>query len=172
MFLFLGVLGAIYYVFTSYLQDVKSYSAMDAGLAFLPLTVAAMFASAQLTARLITQWGIRATLSTGLLMTAGGLALLTAAMTTGSTYWALLPGLLIYGLGGGITFVTQFVAASIGVQTAEQGVAAGVANTARMVGQSVVLAVAVVYRPHTRPHHVHPHTQHRATRRRMGSPSH
>jgi MFS family permease len=143
MFLFQGVLGAIYYVFTSHVQDVRGYSAMTAGLAFLPLTLAAMVASAQLTTRLVARWGVRTTLASALLVTAAGLAALSAAMTTRTSYWALLPGLLLYGVGGGVTFVVQFVAATAGIAPAEQGVAAGVANTARMVGQSVVLAVVV-----------------------------
>ena len=143
MFLNQGALGAVYYVFSTYVQDVKGYSAMEAGLAFLPLTVAAMAASAQLAARLISRWGISATLSGGLLLSAGGIAALTWALSAEGPFWQLLPGLLVFGIGGGVAFVAQFIAATAGVAPDEQGVAAGVANTARMVGQSVVLAAAV-----------------------------
>jgi EmrB/QacA subfamily drug resistance transporter len=143
MFLNQGALGAVYYVFSTYVQDVKGYSAMEAGLAFLPLTVAAMAASAQLAARLISRWGISVTLAGGLLVSAGGIAALTWALTANGPFWQLLPGLLVFGIGGGVAFVAQFIAATAGVTPDEQGVAAGVANTARMVGQSVVLAAAV-----------------------------
>ena len=140
MFVNQGTLGTGYYVFSSYVQNVRGYSALDAGLAFLPLTIAAMVASARGAAALIARWGTRRTLFTGLLVTAVGMAALTLGL---GSFWSMLPGLLIWGIGGGVAFVTQFVAATEGVSPGEQGIVAGVANTFRMVGQAVILAAIV-----------------------------
>ncbi|MGR7001421.1 MFS transporter [Yinghuangia aomiensis] len=88
-------------------------------------------------------WGCRGTLASGLTVTAAGSALFAWAMTDAATYPKLLAGIVAYGLGGGISFSTMWMAAGTGVAAHEQGVASGLASTALQFGASAGLALLV-----------------------------
>ncbi|WP_329425326.1 MFS transporter [Streptosporangium sp. NBC_01495] len=142
MFLFLGSLSGQYYLFTTYLQNVLGYSALEAGLAFLPLTLISVATTGKLSTVLLGKWGTRTTLSIGLLVIAIGMILLAAGMSTGGSFWALLPGIVIWGVGS-FGFPAMFVAAASGVEPAEQGVASALASTSQQIGGAVGLAAIV-----------------------------
>ena len=142
-FMFQGATAAVYYLLTTYFQDVLGYSPLDAGLAFLPPTLVSMVVALSLTAKLLTRWGIRGTLAAGLLITAVGTAGAVVAFSAGGSYWALLPGLVLWGFGGGLAFSPMFAAAGQGVAPLEQGVAGAMANTSRQIGGAVGLAALV-----------------------------
>ncbi|MBW4721556.1 MFS transporter [Saccharothrix obliqua] len=142
-FTFQGATAAVYYLLTTYFQDVLGYSPLAAGLAFLPPTLVSMVVALSLTARLLTRWGIRRTLAVGLLITAIGTLGAVAAFSATGSYWALLPGLVLWGFGGGLAFSPMFAAAGVGVAPLEQGVASAMANTSRQIGGSVGLALLV-----------------------------
>lgn len=133
----LGSLGALFLV-TQYLQTVRHYSAPAAGIAllplFLPLTV---FAPA--VGRLAGRVGTRVPMVAGLLVAGGGLAALSIVQTD-SSYWALLPALLLWG--GGLALLTPAVvaAAVAAVGAGRSGLAAGVNNTTRQAGGAVGIA--------------------------------
>ncbi|MGW0809164.1 MFS transporter [Nonomuraea sp. NPDC002799] len=141
--LFQATLGGGYYVLTSYLQPVIGYSALQAGLAFLPLTLICMVAALKVAPMMLGRWGVRATLSVSMLGTGAGIALLIAGMPIGGGIWTLLPGSAVWGFFGGVAFVTLFAAAGAGVAPQDQGVASGLATTAKEVGGAMGLAVFV-----------------------------
>jgi EmrB/QacA subfamily drug resistance transporter len=143
IFLFQGALSFTYYMFTTYLQDGLGYSALRAGLGFLPPTLVSMVVALRLTPRLISRFGARAVLSGGTVLTAAGLAGVAASLSVGGSYWAMLPGAVVWGFGGGTAFPAVFVAAAQGVPPAEQGVAAGLVSTFRQVGGAMGLAALV-----------------------------
>ncbi|MDI3422651.1 MFS transporter [Streptomyces luteolus] len=143
VFLFQTGLAGGYYVFTTYVQPVLGYSPLEAGLAFLPLTLVSMIGAGKLAPRFMGRFGLRGTLATGMILNGAGLALTSAVMTTGGSFYALLPGCLLWGLGGGLVFVSVFASAGSGVDIAEQGVAGAMASTAQQVGGAVGLAVLV-----------------------------
>jgi len=64
-------------------------------------------------------------------------------MSTDSTYLAVLPGLLGFGLGLGVVFPAMFIAASTGVPEHDSGIASGLASTALQIGTAAGLAVLV-----------------------------
>jgi len=138
-----GALGAAYYLLTTYLQPVLGYSAIEAGLAFLPLTVVSVVALGQVGPRMIGRWGARLTLFVGMIGTGIGLAGIVAGMTAGGSFWAVLPGIAFFGLAGGVTFVTMFVAAGTGVAPEQQGVASALASTSQQVGGAMGLAALI-----------------------------
>jgi EmrB/QacA subfamily drug resistance transporter len=140
---FQGTLGGGYYVLTSYLQPVLGYSALAAGLTFLPLTLVCMAAALRAAPVMLGRWGIRTTLSAGMLGTGAGIAVLTAGMPIGGGFWTLLPGSVVWGFFGGVAFVALFAAAGAGVAPHEQGVASGLATTAKEVGGAIGLAIFV-----------------------------
>jgi len=143
IFIFQGTLAAEYYVFTTYVQDVLHYTPLQAGLAFLPLTLVSMAVSLRLTAKVIGKLGVRMTLFVGTLITGAGMALLAVGSTTGASFWAILPGTLVWGIGGGIAFPTLFVAVATGVAPTQAGVASALASTSRQIGGAVGLAALV-----------------------------
>jgi EmrB/QacA subfamily drug resistance transporter len=140
---FQSALGGAYYLFTTYLQDVLGYNALQAGLAFVPLTLVSMAASLTLTGALLGRWGVRTTLFVGMLVNGIGMVLLAVGMAAGASFWTVLAGLLVWGLGGGLTFPAMFVAAASGVAPGEQGVASALATTSQQIGGAIGLAVLV-----------------------------
>jgi EmrB/QacA subfamily drug resistance transporter len=140
---FQSALGGAYYLFTTYLQGVLSYNALQAGLAFVPLTIVSMAASLKLNGTLLAKWGIRTTLFVGMVVNGIGIVLLAVGMATGASFWTVLTGLVVWGLGGGLTFPAMFVAAASGVSPGEQGVASALATTSQQIGGAIGLAVLV-----------------------------
>ncbi|WP_371781896.1 MFS transporter [Streptosporangium subroseum] len=140
---FQSALGGGYYLFTMYLQPVLGYSALQAGLAFLPLTLLSMVSAAKLAPALLGRWGVRTTLIVGMLGSGIGMVVLYAGMSADGSFWALVPGTVIWGLAGGFTFVAMFAAAGSGVALTEQGVASGLATTAQQIGGAIGLAVII-----------------------------
>lgn len=134
----LGTLGLLF-LLTLYLQTVQHRSALDAGVAvlplFLPLTVLAPV-SGRVTARL----GPRLPAVAGLLVAAGGVALL-AGLTADSGYPALLAAMLAWGIGLGLLTPAVVAAAVSAVDPGRAGMAAGVNNTARQAGGVIGIAV-------------------------------
>jgi EmrB/QacA subfamily drug resistance transporter len=124
---------------TLYLQDVRGYSALDAGLCTLPMALAALAAS-PLSARVLGSRGPRLPLFVaGLFMGAGALVLTTL---TPSTPLPLLLGVYaVFGVGFGSVNPPITYTAVSGMPNNQAGVAAAVASTSRQIGQSLGVAV-------------------------------
>ncbi|MFI9011486.1 MFS transporter [Actinosynnema sp. NPDC053489] len=140
-FLHHAALSSGYFIFTIYMQDQLQYNALQAGLAFLPLGVFAMIAGGKVASTVLTKAGVGAGLAVGMIIYAIGLAALVAGMSSGGSYWAVLPGVVLYGFGGGLAFTAIFVAASSGVDAGSQGVASALGSTALQIGAAVGLAI-------------------------------
>jgi EmrB/QacA subfamily drug resistance transporter len=124
-----------------YLQLVLGYSPLEVGLAFLPGTVVWGLASILLSDRLVMRYGIKAPLIGGLAFFVVGMLLFARAPVDGNFVVDVLPGMLFFGLGGGITFNPLLLAAMGDVSPTEAGLASGVVNTAFMMGGALGLAV-------------------------------
>lgn len=140
---FQSALGGSYYLFTNYLQGVLGYDALEAGLAFVPLTVISMAASLKLAGALLAKWGARATLFTGMFINGVGMVALALAMSTHASFGSLVPGLIIWGVGGGVTFPAMFACAASGVAPQEAGIASALATTSQQIGGASGLALLV-----------------------------
>jgi EmrB/QacA subfamily drug resistance transporter len=119
---------------TFYLQVVKGYSPLTTGLLFLPMTVCILISS-----NLSSNIGLgpRALIAAGMLLSAGGLVLLTQISVTSSYVSGLLPGVLILGLGLGLIFAHAINTATAGVAREDSGVASALVNTMQQVGGSI-----------------------------------
>jgi EmrB/QacA subfamily drug resistance transporter len=142
IFVFGMTLNSVPYVLTQHFQAVLGLSALQAGLGFLVPT-ATITAGNLLGERLVARFGVPAVLLVGIGVGAVGATLLTPAMTAGSTYPAVLPGLVAFGLGLGVVFPAMFVAASTDVPERDSGIASGLASTALQIGTAAGLAVLV-----------------------------
>jgi sugar phosphate permease len=72
-----------------------------------------------------------------------GAVVLGLSMTSEASYGALVPALVVLGLGQGAGYTLMFGAAAAGIPASAQGIASGVASTAQQVGGTVGLAVFV-----------------------------
>ncbi len=126
-----------------YLQLVLGYSPLEVGLAFLPTTLVMGAGSIALSDRLVMRFGIKPPLVAGLTFFSIGLLLFTQAPADGHFVADVLPGMLVMGIGGGITFNPLLLAAMGDVAPSEAGLASGIVNTAFMMGGALGLAVLV-----------------------------
>jgi EmrB/QacA subfamily drug resistance transporter len=132
-------LFSMFYFMTLFLQQVQGDGALAAGVSFLPATLS-VFAASNTAPRLVARFGVRTTLSGGMLLATLGVAWLTR-LTPATSYVLLLPALILSGLGMGTALVSGTVAAMQGVPAAESGLASGLLNTSRMIGGALGLAV-------------------------------
>ncbi len=140
MFVVAMGLFAMFFFNTLYLQRVLGYSALEAGLAFLPFT-AGIIIGATLSQQLIPRLGAREVPLIGLAMAAGGM-LLFLRLTPESSYWPdILPGILITSIGMGLTFVPVTLIATSGIPVDDAGLASGLFNTSQQIGGALGLAL-------------------------------
>jgi EmrB/QacA subfamily drug resistance transporter len=138
--LFGAAVFGMFFVITLYLQRVLGYSALQAGLAWLALSVTALLASAG-GARLVTRIGPRAPLVTGLSVAAVGVWLLSRLPEDARYVDDVLPALVVSGLGVGLAFVTLSIGALEGVDDREAGLASGLVNTTQQIGAALGVAI-------------------------------
>jgi EmrB/QacA subfamily drug resistance transporter len=132
---------AWFFLSALYLQRVLGYSALDVGFAFLPATILWGASSLLLSDKLVMRFGIKPPLIGGLALYLLALLLFARAPVDGNYFVDVLPGMLVIGIGGGITFNPILLAAMSGVQPSEAGLASGVVNTSFMFGGALGLAV-------------------------------
>lgn len=135
----LGAFGAVF-LLAQYLQVIQGYSPLEAGLRTLPWTAAPMVV-APLAGMLAPRVGVRVLLTGGLAAQAAGLAWLGFAASDGG-YAALVPGLVLAGVGMGLTFAPSATAVLSGMAPDDHGTASSTNSTLREVG--VALGVAVL----------------------------
>jgi EmrB/QacA subfamily drug resistance transporter len=140
IFLLYGAIFGFWFFQSLYMQGTLGYSALETGIAFVPMT-AAVATGATLAPRLARLIGARWVLAAGMLSAAVGEFLLTS-VHPGGTYAAnVLPGGLLGALGLGLALVPATIVAVQGVPRALSGLASGVLNTSRFVGAALGLAV-------------------------------
>ncbi len=125
---------------TLYLQQVTGTSPFLTSLAFLPESLSIAVCSvlgARLTTRLGTRWSMTIGMSALIIS-----QVLLAQLSVSQGYWlALLPGLLVLGFGLGIASIAATSAGMAQVKAAEQGLVAGLLNTAAQLGTALGLAL-------------------------------
>jgi EmrB/QacA subfamily drug resistance transporter len=128
------------FVFVSiYLQSVLRYSPVEAGAAFLPMTLLIMFV-APAAGRFSDRLGPRALMVPGLTLISLSLFLFSLLDET-SSFWNLLPTMLVGGFGMAMTMAPTVSATMGSVPVDKAGVGSGVINSMRQVGGSVGLAL-------------------------------
>jgi EmrB/QacA subfamily drug resistance transporter len=135
---FLSLAGFLF-LNTIYLQDVRGYSAMKAGLMTLPMAAVTGVVS-PLSGRLVAERGTRTPLlAAGFFIGLSGLLFLPTGPTTSLVYLGVVYAL--FGLGFGVVNAPITNTAVSGMPRSQSGVAAAVASTSRQVGQSLGVAV-------------------------------
>jgi EmrB/QacA subfamily drug resistance transporter len=134
----LAMFGTFFFV-SLFVQNVLRYSPMQAGATFLPMTMLIIFV-APVAGKLADKVGPRALMVPGLTLVTASLVLFSL-QDTGSTFWTLLPALVIGGLGMATAMAPTTTAAMHAVPVAKAGVGSAVINSMRQVGGSVGIAL-------------------------------
>src|SRR5690348_2072001 len=133
---FLGM----FFLTALFLQEVHHDTALQAGLHFVPMGVAAI-ASATVGSQLVTRFGTRVAFLAGAAVGVVGLVLLTQVGAHASYATDILPGLVVFGLGLPLVGVSNQIAAVADVPAEDVGAASGIITTAFQVGGALGLAI-------------------------------
>ncbi len=131
---------SMFFFISLYMQQVLGYSAIHAGLSYLPLSLV-IIASAGVASQLVTKVGYKPVLATGLLFIFNGLLWFSRVSVGGGFTTDILGPSLFAAAGLGFAFVTTTIAAVSGVEEREAGLASGLINTSQQVGGALGLAV-------------------------------
>jgi EmrB/QacA subfamily drug resistance transporter len=140
MLLVAAGLFAMFYFNSLYVQRVLGYSPIQAGLAFLPVTVGIVI-GAGLSQALTRRIGLRTVGMFGLALGTVGMLLLLRLDVGGSYAGDLLPGLIAISIGMGLTFVPVTLIATSGIDQGDAGLASGLLNTSQQIGGALGLAI-------------------------------
>jgi EmrB/QacA subfamily drug resistance transporter len=136
-----GVYGMFFFL-TQYLQDVRGYSPLEAGVAFLPIPLT-IFVVSQLTTRvLVERFPARLLMFTGLSLSTLGMVI-DSQLTTTSGYAQLLASMVLFAAGNGISFVMLTATAVKGVDASDAAAASGLVNVTQQLGAALGVAVLV-----------------------------
>jgi EmrB/QacA subfamily drug resistance transporter len=130
----------MFFFITLYMQNVLGYSQIQAGSAYLPVTVG-VGVSAGICSQLAARIGTRPVIVAGSLIAAGAVYYLSRIPVHGSYVTDLLPGLVVMSLGLGAVFVGVQTAASEGVPHDKAGLAAALVSTSQQLGPALGLAI-------------------------------
>ena len=150
-----GMFGMFFFL-TLFLQKVLGFSALAAGVAFLPMTVA-LFTVSRFVPRLLPVFGPQRLMIAGMLPVIAGMAWLSRVSPVTSYWSGVFEPMLLIGIGMGVVFVPLTTVSLAGVRREESGAASSMVNVMQQVGGSLGLAVLVaVYGSATRDAAAHP----------------
>jgi EmrB/QacA subfamily drug resistance transporter len=138
LFVGLAMFGTFFYV-SIYMQKVLDYSPVQAGASFLPMTILVILIAPQ-AGRISDRVGSRWLVGGGMMLLAIML-LYYSRLGAHESFWSILPGLLIGGVGMGSTMTPVTAAAMGAVPVDKAGVGSAVLNSMRQVGGSLGIAV-------------------------------
>jgi EmrB/QacA subfamily drug resistance transporter len=133
-------LGVVFFFLAIFLQEVAGYSALEAGLAILPVTLVT-FALSRRFGSLADRYGPRLFMGAGPLVAAGGLLLLLRTGIETSYVADLLPALLLFGLGLSMTVAPLTAAVLADADETDAGIASAINNAVARIASLVGVAV-------------------------------
>jgi len=134
-----GMFGA-FLILTYFMQVVLRFTPLEAGLAFLPMTISSQAASWLIASRLLPHVAPRVLMVPGALLAAAGMAVLSQLHVDSSYSASILPAEILLGAGIPCVMIAAFSTATQGIDPREAGVASATVNTAQQVGGSLGVA--------------------------------
>jgi EmrB/QacA subfamily drug resistance transporter len=138
-FALVGAYWSVIFFQPQYLQGILRNSPIAAGLLILPVTAPMVFIS-PFSGGMVERFGPRGLMTLGMVCGTVGLALLTQ-IDADSSYGALLPGYLLFGIALGFVYAPMSTAAMLAMPRAKVGIASGVLAMVRVTSGAVALAV-------------------------------
>jgi predicted MFS family arabinose efflux permease len=133
---------SMFFFLSQYLQGVRGFSPLQAGLAFLPMT-AVMFSMVRFVPGLSARWGDARLLVTGVSVALAGMTWLSRLGEATPFFPDIALPLALLGLGMGAALAPLTAAGIAGVAPADAGAASGVVNAAQQLGVSLGVSVLV-----------------------------
>jgi len=140
--LFVGAMFGQFFFLTQFLQGVLRYSPLEAGVAFLPLTLA-MFSMVFVVPRLSARFGSRRLLAGGVVTALVGMSWLSQLSAGTSYLTGVAIPMIILGAGAGAAFTPLTASGVAGVAPEDAGAASGLVNVAHQLGGSLGLGILV-----------------------------
>jgi sugar phosphate permease len=137
-----GLFG-MFFMGALYLQRVLGYTAIEVGVAFLPLSIGIGAMSLKWAPQLVNRYGPRPVLVPALLLIAVALLLLSRVSVDGQYVTDILPSMLMIGIGAGLGFPALMTLAMSGATASDAGLASGLVNTSQQMGGALGLALLV-----------------------------
>jgi EmrB/QacA subfamily drug resistance transporter len=138
--LVVGMFG-LFFLGALYLQLILGYEALEVGLAFLPATVVMGTLSLGFTDKLTMRFGPVNVLIAGLFFLIAAMLLFARTPVDGNYWIDLLPLMLAFGVGAGVSFPALMMLAMSGATPQDAGLASGLVNTTAQVGGAIGLAL-------------------------------
>jgi EmrB/QacA subfamily drug resistance transporter len=140
--LYVGAMMGFFFFTTQLMQEVLGFTAFQAGLGFLPMTVV-NFAVATAVPKLTARFGDGLVLVVGVALTLTGMAWLAQVDQTSAYLTGVALPMVLIGAGQGLAFAPLTSFGIAGAQAADAGAASGLVNTAHQLGIATGLAVLV-----------------------------
>jgi len=148
--IFTSASGGLGFILTIYMQQILGYSALQAGLGFLPPAIIFFVVGGWGSSWFVSRLGIRRVLVASTAFITVGFALLTQISAQGD-YLGIAPGMSLWALGASIGFPALNIAALAGTRPGEEGLASGLISTSQRVGfplgLAVLLTIATTFDP-------------------------
>ncbi len=141
--MYMASVGAEFFLVTLVLQKVYGFSVLSAGILFLPLSMTIILGNV-IAGHLIKNRAASRVCSFGFVLAALGLAYIGVFVSWHNYWLALLPGLLLSGVGHGIIYTSQFVVGTRDIPEIQQGAASSLMITAQYGSGSIALALLVI----------------------------
>lgn len=132
---------AMFLFLTYYLQQGLGFSPIETGLAFLPMVVAILATGPAAATKLLPRLGPRALVPSGMALSALGMVYLTGIQVDSSYAAAVLPAIIVLGVGFGLSMAPSLATATHGVAPGDAGVASAMVNTSQQIGGSLGVAL-------------------------------
>jgi EmrB/QacA subfamily drug resistance transporter len=129
------------FIATLYMQQLRGWSAIEAGLAVLPGGLMVALLAPRIAAPLVQRFGTARVVGTGLVASALGYALFIPVGLSSSYVPSILPTMVLAGLGFALAYGPLTMAATNGVVPEEQGLASGLVQMSFQLGGALVLAI-------------------------------
>ena len=129
----------VFFFLSLYMQNVLGYSAVQAGAAFLPMTILIILV-APIAGKTSDRIGSRGLMTAGMILIAAQLVMFSR-LGQDASFWDLFPALMVGGIGMSLTMTPSAAAATRSVPVERAGVGSAVLNSARQVGGTMGIAV-------------------------------
>ena len=137
-----GSLFSMFFFISLYMQQVLGWSAIRAGLSYLPLAITIAI-SAGVASQVVNRVGFKPVLATGLAFITIAMVWWAQISVGGSFLSDVLGPSLVAAVGLGLSFVSVTVGGTSGIRDKEAGLASGLINAAQQVGGALGLAILV-----------------------------
>ncbi|GHC80031.1 MFS transporter [Streptomyces flavofungini] len=135
------VLMGVSFVVSAYLQVVRGYDAIRTGAIFTAATAGLLVASLG-AERLAKRYAQRSLIMVGFALTVGGIGVLLGLASGSPSPWALVPGLLLVGLGLGVMLTPSVNVVQSSFPEEQQSEISGLSRSVSNLGSALGTAVA------------------------------